>query len=466
MFLDAATGAPRGSLDGGALTRLHGDGGGGRRQLMATPIARKLLAETGYLISFRGAAWTECFVSNGSERWHGRGPGEEEALGDVLRQMLPSALARRLLFSMGGPESPPKPPEISLSESAIQQAAEAAVAPIQEEAEAAVAPSEEVTEAAVAPVQEATEQAEPPIEEATEQAEPPIEEATEQAEPPTAEAAAPAEEAIAAATEDVALPIEAVAEAPAPSAEEAVAFESAPGAARSGRVLAAAGTGRGASEGACLAFPERGVVAVADGLSAPASGDAAAALTIEAVRAALSGDATLSPIRRKGLPLLLAAIERVNGEIFSAGRRETSRRGPGTTVAVALAVGKQVALAHVGDSRIYRLRRGVLELLTTDHSGANRRLRAGEARSAERRSGIRAVGTHKTVEVDSSVVTVQPGDVLLLSTDGLHSAVKHDDLAEVLVHSPDPEAAVAALMARASANGGPGGASAAVLRWD
>ena len=122
--------------------------------------------------------------------------------------------------------------------------------------------------------------------------------------------------------------------------------------------------------------------------------------------------------------------------------------------------------AHVGDTRIYRLRRGVLGLLTGDHTVKNDRIRSGKPAGVARSAVTRALGARRTVEVETSVATSQPGDVLLLCTGGLHRAVGNEVLAELLEQHPDPETAVEQLVARANEGGALDNVTAAVVRLE
>jgi protein phosphatase len=215
---------------------------------------------------------------------------------------------------------------------------------------------------------------------------------------------------------------------------------------------------------------DHGLFVVADGLEANAAGDVASRMAIEVIQKTFE-TRTAAPASRQGLPFLVAAIQRANAKVFGAGRQDPKLRGMGTTIAAALTLGKRVALAHIGDSRIYRLRGGVLELLTTDHSVVNEQIRLGEqadlrATGAPRAQLTRALGTRPSVETDTSVVAVRPGDTLLLCTDGVHALLKHEALTEILSKGGAPEGLVAQVLERVSAAGRPDNTTAVVVRWD
>jgi protein phosphatase len=120
-----------------------------------------------------------------------------------------------------------------------------------------------------------------------------------------------------------------------------------------------------------------------------------------------------------------------------------------------------VAIGHVGDSRAYRLRDGVLEQLTTDHSLVAELVESGvlspeEAERHPQRSAItRALGTDPTVEVESFTVAGAAGDVFLLCSDGLSTMLSDDEVVAAVVSARgEPAAAAEALVAAANAHGG------------
>ncbi len=144
----------------------------------------------------------------------------------------------------------------------------------------------------------------------------------------------------------------------------------------------------------------------------------------------------------------------------------------GTTIAAVLACGDRAALAHVGDSRIYRLRGRRLDLLSEDHSLFNEFVRAGLAdpehpEEFEQRNVItRAVGVDPAVEVDARLVEVAPGDTFLLCTDGLSGVLEHRELTSILLAHPNLDEAVERLITRANEHGGPDNITALLVRWE
>lgn len=203
-----------------------------------------------------------------------------------------------------------------------------------------------------------------------------------------------------------------------------------------------------------------GVFMIADGMGGHSQGELAAKLAVETALSVLEGK-TISP------GLLVEALEAANRRIYEASHLQEGE-SMGTT-ATLLAIDAPFGLvAHVGDSRAYLLRDGLLVQLTQDHSWVADRVRQGllrpeEARTHRWRNVItNALGTFPEVEVDLLGLRLRPGDVFLLSTDGLHGVVGEETLARVLAQEP-PAVAVEKLIELANAWGGPDNITAMVV---
>ncbi len=194
--------------------------------------------------------------------------------------------------------------------------------------------------------------------------------------------------------------------------------------------------------------------AVADGMGGAQAGEVASKLAAGVLEASTAG-ALAGPER------LASLIREANRRVFERSVADPSTSGMGTTMTVALAEGRVVAIGHVGDSRAYLLRAGRLEQLTEDHSLVNELLKTGklspeEAEVHPQRSVItRAVGTDPEVDVDAFTVEVEDGDVFLLCSDGLTDMVGDADIFEVLdSHADDLDRATRALVSAANRGGG------------
>jgi protein phosphatase len=209
-----------------------------------------------------------------------------------------------------------------------------------------------------------------------------------------------------------------------------------------------------------------GLYAVADGVGGGAAGEVASRLGLDTVRAVL-GDPTLP--NAAGLRLV-AAVEHANTCVRAAGQADRAWAGMATTLTAMLVRGNAAAIAHVGDTRAYRLRGRRLDPLTDDHTLMDACIQVGiltpaEAAVSEMRHVItRAIGAEDTVEVDMRLVAVEPGDALLLCSDGLHGEVSDDEIAAVLLKEPDPTRAAAELVKRANDRGGLDNVTVVLLR--
>ena len=223
--------------------------------------------------------------------------------------------------------------------------------------------------------------------------------------------------------------------------------------------------------------PAVGLFIVADGMGGHCAGEVAAQMAVDLVfEGIVDTDVTwprgMAQPAELELPRLVAAIERANHCIHGASQRNRAWTGMGTTIAAALVCGDRVALAHVGDSRIYRLHGRRLALMTEDHSLFNLLVHLGrvdpeKADEFEQRNIItRALGIDPKVDVDACLVNVAPGDTFLLCSDGLSGPVPQSDLVDILLESPNVDDAARRLVSRANELGGPDNVTAVVVRWE
>ena len=197
----------------------------------------------------------------------------------------------------------------------------------------------------------------------------------------------------------------------------------------------------------------RAVFAVADGMGGHLAGEVASRMAIEAVQRMAQENAC------PGIAALREAVASAHETILAHAQDHIECAGMGTTLSV-LWLGENYAyIAHVGDSRIYRLREGSLTQITQDHSLVEELVRAGlitreQARTHPRRNIItRALGTHGENEPDLLVTDVRDGDLFLLCTDGLTGMVTDGDIERVLREN-DMETAADRLLALALDAGG------------
>jgi serine/threonine protein phosphatase PrpC len=193
---------------------------------------------------------------------------------------------------------------------------------------------------------------------------------------------------------------------------------------------------------------------VADGMGGHVAGDVASSTAIEAIEQRRAEADASDP------QTLARLVHAANAAVWSRAGDDPSLRGMGTTLTLAYVDGPRAHIAHVGDSRAYRLRNGRLEQLTDDHTLVARMVKEGKlaAEDAERhphRSIItRSLGVGEDVSVDLVAIDLDDGDRLVLCSDGLPSMVDSSDIEAVLGEQADPQRAAEALVELANAAGG------------
>lgn len=203
--------------------------------------------------------------------------------------------------------------------------------------------------------------------------------------------------------------------------------------------------------------PMRGTLTiVADGMGGHSSGEIASSMAVELISRYFYGSDSPSPS-----DALAAAIERASSEIFQSSVTDTKYFGMGTTVVALVIQDNYGYVAHVGDSRLYRLRGSTMERMTEDHSQVMEMVRHGiltpeEAESHEDKNVIlRAVGTQPTVEVETyGPFHVEHGDEFLLCSDGLSDMVTDGQIFSLWFGSTDVHEACEKLVEFAKARGG------------
>jgi PPM family protein phosphatase len=211
------------------------------------------------------------------------------------------------------------------------------------------------------------------------------------------------------------------------------------------------GRQRSANEDSLVVRPP--LFAVADGMGGAKAGEVASAVAVDAVEGAQESSA---PTEAQ----LANIVRDANRRIYELAVADESRRGMGTTLTLAKLHGDEVSLAHVGDSRAYRLRGGELEQLTRDHSLVAELERSGQitAEAAEhhpQRSIItRALGPEPDVEVDTYTLAGRDGDLFLICSDGLTSMISDDEVGSILRSAGSLDEAADELVRAANQSGG------------
>ncbi|MFI5616070.1 PP2C family protein-serine/threonine phosphatase [Streptomyces sp. NPDC051567] len=198
------------------------------------------------------------------------------------------------------------------------------------------------------------------------------------------------------------------------------------------------------------------LLAIADGMGGQAAGEVASSEVISTL-VQLDDDVPGSDI----LTSLGTAVQRANDQLRVMVEEDPQLEGMGTTLTALLWTGSRLGLVHVGDSRAYLLRDGLLTQITQDHTWVQRlvdegRITEEEATTHPQRSLLmRALGSGDVVEPDLSVREVRAGDRYLICSDGLSGVVSHQTLEETLADYHGPHETVQSLIQLALRGGGP-----------
>jgi len=206
-----------------------------------------------------------------------------------------------------------------------------------------------------------------------------------------------------------------------------------------------------------------GLCVLADGMGGAQAGETASAIAVAAV-AEIAASGPPDPV------LLETAFQEADRRVRDAAESDTSLRGMGTTLVAAMETPSGIAVCNIGDSRCWRWEDGRLTPLTNDQSWANEVGRtlglSDEALSVHplRNALTTAVGVGVPRQVQSRVVPIQKGSLILLSSDGLHGVVKDGAIADVLSQGGPLLFLCQALIGLALASGGPDNVTVVLAR--
>jgi serine/threonine protein phosphatase PrpC len=223
---------------------------------------------------------------------------------------------------------------------------------------------------------------------------------------------------------------------------------------------------RALNEDAYMLRADEGLFVVCDGMGGAPAGEVASQMAVDAIvqhlresastgTAACDGPAYLPHTNR-----LAEVVRRSNEVIYDQAQRDPRQAGMGTTVVGAWIRQHIVGVAHVGDSRAYLWHDGRLEALTRDHSLVEAHIAAGLLEEVRRLPVeqqnvlVRVLGREPDVEVDLKEVPVQPGDYVLLCSDGLTRMVPEFVMAKAFHECREPQRICDDLIAAANGNGG------------
>jgi len=243
------------------------------------------------------------------------------------------------------------------------------------------------------------------------------------------------------------------------------------------------GRKREANEDNFLVDKKLSLFVVADGMGGHASGEVASDISVHEFRNAIDAHRDVIERYAKGdaevrppdiLTILEHALQTACHAIYERGQLEPEKRGMGTTTSALLIAGDRGFIAHVGDSRIYLVRRGQVVQLTEDHSLINELIRRGKITKegidsspykSYKNAVTRAVGVYETVQTDTIDFELLPGDQFLLCSDGLHAYLQDEKMIELL-SGEDITSAPSRFVALANEGGGHDNITAVVVRVD
>lgn len=223
-----------------------------------------------------------------------------------------------------------------------------------------------------------------------------------------------------------------------------------------------------------------GLAVLADGMGGYRAGEIASAMAVDLIlkeikdqyqkAMEITGDTNFSDMASAS-DLIENAILKVNSSIYAAAKNNIRYKGMGTTAVVAMVYDDVIFIGHVGDSRLYRLREGKLNLLTEDHSLVRELVRKGsyteaQAREAKNKNVVtRALGVADKVTPEIQQSRVLLDDIYLLCSDGLNDMVEDKEIKNILLrYEKDLDQATDQLIRLANEMGGKDNISAILLR--
>jgi protein phosphatase len=211
--------------------------------------------------------------------------------------------------------------------------------------------------------------------------------------------------------------------------------------------------------------PELGLYLLADGMGGARGGARASQLAVESVAEVMARST------RRDAASLYSAVEEANRRVLSEAMKDSRLEGMGTTLVAVLETSpSELAIASVGDSRAYIFHDGELRPVTEDQTwvqevGRPLGLNEQSLKTHPMRHVLTmAVGVAATVRILYYAVELKPGDVMMLSSDGLHGVIGDDTIREILAGEDELETKCRALIAAANDNGGPDNITVVLIR--
>ena len=239
------------------------------------------------------------------------------------------------------------------------------------------------------------------------------------------------------------------------------------------------GKKRESNDDSLLVDQNLGLFIACDGVSGQAAGGTASQLAARFVKQVISENRAIvdraikdpsASNRAAAVKLMEQAIEFAGKEIFLAANADTTKKGMSTTIEIFLNLGSYAILGHVGDSRIYLMRKGNIHQLTEDHSVISELMKSGKMTPEQAKKSpyahviTRAVGAYEFVQADTLQVELVSGDLFLLCTDGLTDLLPEAELLGFTSSVEDPSRIPKELVEAANAAGGKDNITAVVVQ--
>ena len=198
---------------------------------------------------------------------------------------------------------------------------------------------------------------------------------------------------------------------------------------------------------------------VADGMGGYNGGEIASSLAIKAAKSYIETNFISTPKDRESIAeLIKSGMQYANMVVYEKSKEDEALKGMGTTMEICFLYENKMYIGHIGDSRIYRIRKGVMRKLTKDHSYVQKLVKDGTITKEEaevhpkKNMLLKALGCNAFVEPDVAVKGFLKEDILLISSDGLTNMVKQDDIFQIA--TGNIEKAPQRLVDLANENGG------------
>lgn len=199
---------------------------------------------------------------------------------------------------------------------------------------------------------------------------------------------------------------------------------------------------------------------IADGMGGHNSGEIASKMAVDIISNHVLQLPGLLAKEENITAIIEQMMMKANAEVYLVSQEQESTHGMGTTLIITIVYNRKIYVGHIGDSRVYLLRDGQLQRMTTDHSFIEELVRNGSLtrEEAEKHPSknilTRALGCSETIQVDVFSVDMKENDVYLMCTDGLTNTLDENEIKEIIENNKDLEFACNELIRRANEKGG------------